>query len=168
MKRITINPTAFNDEPDYFPLYNGLRNSSMGLLKFSKSSSRHFIIGPSFNVFRANKEQCRLDGLSKYYQKTNAYNDNRESLAQQVKALSGSSPRLGLLATAESALPTAVGGKGTIDTFQDGQAKLERTLELLNQGIKTFLPNATPATLKTLTNAQPITAPDGRSIIITD
>ncbi len=72
MKRITINPTAFNDEPDYFPLYNGLRNSSMGLLKFSKSSSRHFIIGPSFNVFRANKEQCRLDGLSKYYQKTNA------------------------------------------------------------------------------------------------
>lgn len=85
---------------------------------------------------------------TKFYQNTNAFNDNRESLAQQIKALSGSSPRLGLLATAETALPNAVGGKNyDIDTLKDGQAKMERTLELLNQGIQTYLPNATPVTL---------------------
>lgn len=84
---------------------------------------------------------------TQYYQKTNTFNANRESLAQQVKALSGSAPRLGLLATAENALPTAVGGSGSKDTFADGQAKMQRTLELLNQGIKTFLPNATPVSL---------------------
>lgn len=88
-----------------------------------------------------------------FYQKSNTFNQNRESLAQQVKALSGSSPKLGLLATAEDALPIAVSGKVGADTFADGQAKLARTLELLNQGLQTYLPNSTPATL-------PSTAPN--------
>jgi len=75
---------------------------------------------------------------------------NKENLAQQIKALSQSAPKLGLLGTAESALPDISGYGFTgkpIDTRKIGDAKMQRTLDLLNQTIKTFLPAATPAVL---------------------
>jgi hypothetical protein len=86
-----------------------------------------------------------------FYAKNKTFLANRESLAQQIKALSGSSPKLGLLGTAESALPTNAGYSGfggQYDTLKDGNMKMERTLQLLNESLKTFLPNATPVTLK--------------------
>jgi len=143
------------------------------------------------------------------------FNNNRENLAQQIRALSQSAPKGSLLSTAESALPDlsgygfhltnalegvgigAAGGAGVgfvaggigaipgaigggitggvtggfssnIDSQKIGNEKMQRTLDLLNQTIKTFLPNATPATLKTQATGTPIKAPDGRQIIITD
>ncbi len=100
--------------------------------------------------------------------------NNRENVAQQIRALSQSAPKGSLLSTAEAALPDLSGygfhfGAGKIDSQKVGDAKMQRTLDLLNQTIKTFLPNASPATLKVATNLPPpITAPDNRQIIITD
>lgn len=79
-----------------------------------------------------------------YYQARNAYDSNQESLAQQVKALSGSSPRLGLLETAISALPNTKS-----DTRADGIAKLQRTVDLLSETVKTYIPNAQSIQLPT-------------------
>ena len=79
-----------------------------------------------------------------YYQERKTFNANKESLAQQVSALSGSSPRLGLLKTAIDALPST-----TTDTTADGQAKMQRTLDLLNQTVKKYIPDAPDAKLKT-------------------
>lgn len=92
------------------------------------------------NNFAYNSFSALLD--TPYYQSRNTFNSNRENLAQQIKALSGSSPKLGLLATAESALPNS-----NSDTTADGISKMQKTLDLLTQGIKTYLPNATPVTL---------------------
>lgn len=84
------------------------------------------------------------------------YNSNRENLAGQIRALSQSAPKGSLLSTAEAALPDLSGygahlsnitGATKIDTLKIGTAKMQKTLDLLNQTIKTFLPNATPATL---------------------
>lgn len=98
-----------------------------------------------------------------YYQARNAFDTNRENLAQQIKALSGSSPRLGLLATAENALPDS--GR---DTTKDGIAKMQKTLDLLSQGLKTYLPTSNSVKLNTINTSSSVTAPDGRQIIITD
>ncbi len=104
--------------------------------------------------------------------KIQTFKSNRENVAQQIRALSQSAPKGSLLATAESALPNLSGygltGSGGIDSQKIGNAKMQRTLDLLNQTIKTFLPNATPATLTPKAVSAPITAPDGRKIIITD
>lgn len=88
-----------------------------------------------------------------YYSNKKTFESNRENLAQQISALSKSAPKLGLLGTAESALPDAalVGG----DTYKDGINKLNRTLDLLNQSIRTYIPNATPVTLQNAQNTQP-------------
>lgn len=101
----------------------------------------------------ANNRSITFYGVSRlfdtqFYQKTNTFNSNTENVAQQIRALSQSAPKGSLLATAEAALPKAVGSKGfTADTLKDGNAKLQRTLDLLNQTIKTFLPNATPVSI---------------------
>ena len=85
-----------------------------------------------------------------YYSNKKTFESNRENLAQQISALSKSAPKLGLLGTAESALPDAalVGG----DTYKDGLNKLNRTLDLLNQSIRTYIPNASPVTLENAQN----------------
>ncbi len=90
------------------------------------------------------------------------FQQNRENVAQQVKALSGSSPRLGLIGLAEAALPDLSGygfhyGTGSLDSAKVGNAKLQRTLDLLNQGMKTYLPNAQPVALPQIQQA-PATA----------
>lgn len=105
--------------------------------------------------------------------KVQVFKNNRENVAQQIRALSQSAPKGSLLSTAEAALPDLSGygfnwGGGNIDSAKIGNQKMQRTLDLLNQTIKTFLPNATPATLKPQIASSPITAPDGRQIIITD
>lgn len=69
MKLLTIDPKIFEDEEDYFPLYQGLRPSQMGLLPFAQNK-KHFLFGPSFSEFRKNKEMCRRERLSKYYRRT--------------------------------------------------------------------------------------------------
>lgn len=96
-----------------------------------------------------------------FYSKNKTFLKNKENLAQQISALSKSSPRLGLLETATDALPDNsgyfTGGKGigtnfnplsgfgainygTGDTFKDGNNKLNRTLQLLNQAVASYIP----------------------------
>lgn len=112
------------------------------------------------NNFLYNSTSALFD--TSYYRARNTYESNQENVAQQIRALSQSAPKGSLLATAEAALPNPR------DTTADGNAKMQRTLDLLSQTIKTYLPNATPATLPTVSSGTPITAPDGRQIIITD
>lgn len=140
------------------------------------------VIAPAWNdVAPKNRIQTKVNsmnyGFSKqfdtdFYQKTNTFMSNRESLAGQIRALSQSAPKGSLLSTAEAALPDLSGLShpytGSQDTLADGNSKMQRTLDLLNQTIKTFLPNATPASLPNSSTGTPITAPDGRQIMITD
>ncbi len=101
--------------------------------------------------------------------KIKTFLSNRENVAQQIRALSQSAPKGSLLSTAEAALPdlsgygfhigALVGASGGMDSMKVGNAKLQRTLDLLNQTIKTFLPNATPATLSTTTQASNTSQP---------
>lgn len=133
------------------------------------------------------------------YSLNQTYLENKENLAQQISALSKSSPKLGLLATAANALPdnsgyfaggsgiftswnplTAFGAinPGTGDSYKTGVDKLNRTLQLLNQSIASYIPGdkgvallpttrggtATPAPSASNT----VNAPDGRTIQITD
>lgn len=76
------------------------------------------------------------------YSNNKTFRDNRESLAQQISALSKSSPRLGLLSTASDALPSnsSYFGTGQGDTYKDGMNKYNRTIQLLNQGLASYLP----------------------------
>jgi hypothetical protein len=67
---IKVDPKIFSYEEDFFPLYDGLKPSSMGLLPFSKHKKRFLINEKSFKMFRKNKELCRKERLSKYYRHT--------------------------------------------------------------------------------------------------
>lgn len=77
MKLHAIKPTTFDKDLDYFPLYEGLKPSAMGLKKlktFAQDSSERnktFQFGESFSELRKSKEICRTERLGKYYQKTN-------------------------------------------------------------------------------------------------
>ena len=64
MENIKIDPKIFEREEDMFPLYDGLKRYSMGLLPFSKRKNT-FMFGESFQTFRKNKELCREERLSK-------------------------------------------------------------------------------------------------------
>ncbi len=94
--------------------------------------------------------------------KIKTFISNRENLAQQIRALSQSAPKGSLLSTAESALPDIGGygfhfGTGKIDSTKIGNSKMQRTLDLLNQTVKSYLPNAKSVTLP---EAQGIKYPD--------
>lgn len=72
-----MEPFVFDTELDFFPLYGGkIKPSSMGLKKLreyeseQKEENKTFLFGPSFAEFRQNKEECRNERLSKYYQST--------------------------------------------------------------------------------------------------
>lgn len=105
-------------------------------------------LGDQFANNRANNEYgfSQLFDTS-FYKNTNTFNSNQENLAQQIRALSQSAPKGSLLSTAEAALPNAVGGKGSPDTLEDGNLKLQKTLDLLNQSLQTYLPGAQPVSL---------------------
>ncbi len=95
-------------------------------------------------------------GGTDFYSNNKTFSDNVENLAQQIKALSGSAPKLGLIGTATKALPNNQGyfnilGIGGGDTLKEGNSKMQRTLDLLNQTIQTYLPGAQPVTLPTPT-----------------
>lgn len=77
-----------------------------------------------------------------------AFKDNTENLAQQIKALSKSAPKLGLLGTAEKALPNL--NWNSLDTTKVGNLKMQKTLDLLNETIKTYIPNASPVVLSNI------------------
>ena len=74
-----ISPKVFESELDFFPLYNGLKPSSMGLKKIEKHSfsqnekDKIFLFGESFSEFRKSKENCRIQDLTEYYQSLNKY-----------------------------------------------------------------------------------------------
>ena len=73
----SIEPSVFDNDLDYFPLYDGLRPSAMGLKKMklfkddNSEQNKTFQFGESFFELRKSKEICRDERLSKYYQKTN-------------------------------------------------------------------------------------------------
>lgn len=79
MKLLEIDPKIFDTELDYFPLYDGLKPSSMGLKKKktwqeeSLPENKVFLFGDSFTEFRKSKEICRQENLAKYYQSTNEH-----------------------------------------------------------------------------------------------
>ncbi len=111
------------------------------------------VIAPAWSQIAVNNRNdtqlnnIQYGGISKaldttYYQNRNAFDSNRESLAGQIRALSQSAPKGSLLSTAEAALPSS-----SEDTLKDGNAKMQRTLDLLNQTMQTFLPGAQPVTL---------------------
>lgn len=90
MNLIKIDPFVFNNEPDYFPLYEGLKPSSMGLRKITsfskskKSEDKVFLIGESFDSFRKSKIQCRNENLEKYYQKIDVPSDIISFMVQEL------------------------------------------------------------------------------------
>lgn len=79
MKLLKIDPNIFDTELDFFPLYEGIKPSSMGLKKLDKfelsqeENKKIFLFGPSFGFFRKSKELCREDNLEKYYQSVQEY-----------------------------------------------------------------------------------------------
>lgn len=106
-----------------------------------------------------------------FYTQNNTFNQNKEALAAQISALSKSAPRLGLLSTAENALPDNTGLSGfggTYDTLKDGNSKLQRTLDLLNQSLKTYIPGSKEVKLNDNLNSLSVVAPDGNSYTFPD
>lgn len=78
MSLLRINPSIFSQDLDYFPLYDGLKPSSMGLKRITKGvnakdKEKIFLFGPSFETLRASKIKCRQEDLSKYYQTRKHY-----------------------------------------------------------------------------------------------
>lgn len=73
MNLLKINPNIFDNELDYFPLYNGIQPSSMGLKRKKPwveeplPENKVFLFGDSFHEFRKSKEICREERLKKYY-----------------------------------------------------------------------------------------------------
>ncbi len=97
---------------------------------------------------------------TEFYSNNKTFSSNKESLAQQISALSKSAPKLGLIGTAESALPNNAGygkiaGMGGVDTYKDGMKKLNRTLELLNESLSSYIPGGQtiPKILETKDNS---------------
>ena len=84
---------------------------------------------------------------------------NTENIAQQIKALSQSAPKLGLIDTAEAALPVLnynfIGGANpnNFDTMKAGETKMQRTLDLLGQTVAELVPGYQPPTLPFSTSA---------------
>lgn len=150
--------------PDQVAIVNGadeaIRNITQTIAPAWNQVSSSNRLSQGVNNFLYNSTSALFD--TPYYQARNTYESNQENVAQQIRALSQSAPKGSLLATAEAALPNPR------DTTADGVAKMQRTLDLLSQTIKTYLPNATPATLAKPNTGSSITAPDGRQIIITD
>lgn len=89
---------------------------------------------------------------SPYAAQLTAFNDNEETIAQQIVAISGGSADDKTIAVAKNALPSAY------DTLEVGNAKLQRSLEILNSNLKTYLPNAN---LYSLENGSQPTPPAG-------
>lgn len=78
MKLLGVNPDVFSQDPDYFPLYDGLKPSSMGLKKMVRGSlapdkDKIFLFGSSFKTLRDSKILCRQEDLAKYYQTRKHY-----------------------------------------------------------------------------------------------
>ena len=99
-------------------------------------------------------------GDTKNFSLNKTFAENTESLAQQISALSKSAPKLGLLQIGESALPTnaAYMGNGVqklagalfgtgYDTYQDGVNKMNRTLQLLQESLNTYVPGGNQISL---------------------
>lgn len=132
-------------------------------------------IAPTGIVSRfGNKSTFGLSTLfdTDFYTNNNTFAQNKESLAQQIKALSQSAPKLGLLGTAADALPDNSGlmdskSGGTYDTLKDGNAKMQRTLDLLNESLSTYIPNNKPVNISGSGGSGPASfsavAPDGNT-----
>lgn len=103
------------------------------------------------------------------YVKNKTFRDNQENLAQQIRALAQAAPEIGLLQTAANALPTNGGyftPGGTYDSKVTGNSKLQKTLDLLNEAVRTYIPNAPDVKLDDALQAPPApggtwTDPDG-------
>jgi hypothetical protein len=79
------------------------------------------------------------------YNSNKTYSDNQENLAQQIRALAQAAPEVSLLSTAANALPTNSGyfsPGGAYDAKSTGTQKLQKTLDLLNEAMRTYIPNA--------------------------
>lgn len=155
------------------------------------------VVAPAWSQIAPNGQLGKIGGAiggifgqmvdSDTYSLNKTYRDNQENLAQQIKTLSGSAPRLGLLSVAEDALPdNSAYFAGTVpvwdaslgsDTYKDGINKLNRTLSLMNQALASYIPGDKGVPLlpttrggqsPSATQGNIVTAPDGRSIQITD
>jgi hypothetical protein len=78
MKLLNVNPNVFSEDPDFFPLYEGLKPSSMGLKKLTRGPNapvkdKIFLFGSSFKTLRESKILCRTENLDKYYQTKKHY-----------------------------------------------------------------------------------------------
>ncbi len=76
-----------------------------------------------------------------YGSQLKAYNQNRDSLFQQIRSLAGSSPRLNEqeLITAANSMPTLT--EFNKDTLKDGVNKLVKTQSYLDNAIKSLVPS---------------------------
>lgn len=76
-----------------------------------------------------------------YGKQLNAYNQNRDSLFQQINALAGSHPRINTqeLGIAANALPTL--SEFSKDTLQQGLNKVALTKQYLDNALQTYLPS---------------------------
>ena len=90
MNKIHFDSSVFDHELDYFPLYDGIKPSSMGLRKMpeygntKKEEDKTFFFGESFAQFRKSKEYCRDERLSKYYQSLEHYPEIVESIVRSL------------------------------------------------------------------------------------
>jgi hypothetical protein len=90
-------------------------------------------------------------GDTDYYSQNNAFSNNQETVAQQIAAIAGGGVTEQSVKTAKNALPdnSGYGGfGGNWDSLKDGNAKMQRSLDILNDNLKVLLPDSVPVTLQ--------------------
>lgn len=88
-------------------------------------------------------------GNTDYKAQLVAFQENRETVAQQIAAISGGSADDATIKTAEDALPDA------FDNLKQGNTKLKKSLDILNSNLQTYLPNANLYSLNNGSQAAP-------------
>ncbi len=118
-------------------LQTAISNLSTVATKFSEIASPSAAGAITHNI---SDPLSKLFGTA-YGNNVSAYQDNQESLYQQVKTLATGSPRLSEqgLNLAQGALPSW--NEGSHDTLAGGQLKIAATQRLLDNAVRTYLPN---------------------------
>jgi len=91
MSLVKLDPKIFDNDLDYFPLYNGLQESSMGLNKLYDEDKTFLINEDNFHIFRRSKELCREYNIEKFYKTLDE--NNSEVLLYIVETLAKEYPQ---------------------------------------------------------------------------
>ncbi len=159
-----------------------LDKDQVSIIKGADEAARNIvnIMSPAWNKVApsggiVSKVSAQADSLFQNSRDTDlnaqrkAFIENRENLAQQIRALSQSAPKGSLLSTAETALPD-IGGYGNVGVLKEdmgldskkiGDAKMQKTLDLLTETMRTFLPSTPNIKLETPQVTQPATGSTG-------